>query len=513
MVDVVGRAKVIVESQINKASFDQDGNKIGGALKKGALVGVAALAGLATAGVKASIAFGEAEAVQRKLNNTLANMGKSGASEAVNQLADDLMRVTGIDDEVIRGGQTVLATFSEIAESAGVQGGAFERATKAALDLSTVFGGVQQSSVQVGKALQDPIKGVTALGRAGVTFTEEQKALIKSLVDTGDTLGAQDIILKEIEKQVGGNAEASATAADKIKNAFGELEEAFGNLLSELTGGDVENLADGIQALADAVDRFAEGETVDNLAAAIDQLQRLGESEWAENFEEDQQASMESFKQWAKDFDAEMTASREGWIDFGVKFRDTWNGMLDITRSAGDDIKETAKDIWDDFVADVRNVPTRLRELGGKFKDAGRNLIREFVAGIGANITSSFGPQLSSAIKGAINKSLGLPRKITLGDGTGGLIPDFTVTIPALASGARNFGGGLALVGEQGPELVSLPRGSDVYTASETRNMGGGINVTQIFNGPNAGSEAARAVDFSLKYGTRFGAATAAGGF
>jgi methyl-accepting chemotaxis protein len=266
MVDVVGRAKVIVESQIDKASFDADGNKIGSTLKKGALVGVAALAGLATAGIKASIAFGEAEAIQNKLNNTLGNMGKSGASEYVNQFADNLSRLTGIDDEVIRGGQTVLATFSELAASAGEQGGNFDRATKAAADLSTVFGDVKSSAIQVGKALQDPVKGVSALGEAGVTFTEQQKALIQSLVDSGDILGAQDIILKEIEKQVGGNAEASASAADKIKNAFGELEESFGHLLSELTGGDITSLADGINALADSINEFADSETVDGVA-------------------------------------------------------------------------------------------------------------------------------------------------------------------------------------------------------------------------------------------------------
>jgi hypothetical protein len=502
MVDVVGRAKVIVESQIDKASFDADGNKIGSTLKKGALVGVAALAGLATAGIKASIAFGEAEAIQNKLNNTLGNMGKSGASEYVNQFADNLSRLTGIDDEVIRGGQTVLATFSELAASAGEQGGNFDRATKAAADLSTVFGDVKSSAIQVGKALQDPVKGVSALGEAGVTFTEQQKALIQSLVDSGDILGAQDIILKEIEKQVGGNAEASASAADKIKNAFGELEESFGHLLSELTGGDITSLADGINALADSINEFADSETVDGVAAMIDELQRLGESDWAQNFEEDQTASFESFKQWAKDFETQQESSYTSWLEFGRKFAATWEGMLDITRDAGDDIKDAAKDIWDDLVADVRAVPGRIRNLGGEFKDAGSKLIREFVTGIGVGNFSAGG--IAQRIKDAINKAL--PNEITFFGGRGG-IPAITVPIPQLATGARNFAGGLALVGEQGPELVALPRGADVYTASETRQMGAGnVTIVQNFMGPTSGSEARKEIDWSLKYGTRFGA-------
>jgi len=42
------------------------------------------------------------------------------------------------------------------------------------------------------------------------------------------------------------------------------------------------------------------------------------------------------------------------------------------------------------------------------------------------------------------------------------------------AGGVRNFGGGLAIVGEQGPELVGLPSGSNVYSNRETMGMMGG---------------------------------------
>jgi hypothetical protein len=176
--------------------------------------------------------------------------------------------------------------------------------------------------------------------------------------------------------------------------------------------------------------------------------------------------------------------------------------MLDITRDAGDDIKDAAKDIWDDLVADVRAVPGRIRNLGGEFKDAGSKLIREFVTGIGVGNFSAGG--IAQRIKDAINKAL--PNEITFFGGRGG-IPAITVPIPQLATGARNFAGGLALVGEQGPELVALPRGADVYTASETRQMGAGnVTIVQNFMGPTSGSEARKEIDWSLKYGTRFGA-------
>lgn len=41
------------------------------------------------------------------------------------------------------------------------------------------------------------------------------------------------------------------------------------------------------------------------------------------------------------------------------------------------------------------------------------------------------------------------------------------------AGGQRNFRGGLSWVGENGPELVDIPRGSNVYTNRESKSMGG----------------------------------------
>lgn len=56
-----------------------------------------------------------------------------------------------------------------------------------------------------------------------------------------------------------------------------------------------------------------------------------------------------------------------------------------------------------------------------------------------------------------------------------------TIKIPGFARGVENFGGGLAVVGERGPELVSLPRGANVYSNERSQQMAGGMNV-QIDN-------------------------------
>ena len=63
--------------------------------------------------------------------------------------------------------------------------------------------------------------------------------------------------------------------------------------------------------------------------------------------------------------------------------------------------------------------------------------------------------------------------------------------IPHLASGGRNLPGGLSLVGERGPELVNVPRGSNVYGAGMTSSLvrppaaapsGGGVSNSSVSN-------------------------------
>jgi hypothetical protein len=87
---------------------------------------------------------------------------------------------------------------------------------------------MESTSKQLGKALNDPIKGITALNKSGVTFTEEQKKRIKNYVEEGDLLSAQKIILGEVNDQVGGSAEAQGSNLDKLKVQWGNIEEAIG---------------------------------------------------------------------------------------------------------------------------------------------------------------------------------------------------------------------------------------------------------------------------------------------
>ena len=140
--------------------------------------------------------------------------------------------VVAVDAEVIKGVQAQLLSFKKLSASAGEVGGVFERVTMAAFDMAAAgFGSAESNAIALGKAFEDPIRGLTALRRSGTVFTEDQQKLIKSLVEAGDLLGAQTVILEELETQYGGTAEATANFSTRMALAFDNVKEALGTAL------------------------------------------------------------------------------------------------------------------------------------------------------------------------------------------------------------------------------------------------------------------------------------------
>jgi hypothetical protein len=124
------------------------------------------------------------------------------------------------------------------------------------LNMSTKMGtDLQSSAVQLGKALNNPIEGISALTRVGIQFTDAQKEQIKTLTEAGDIMGAQKIILAELETQFGGSAEAQATSLGKAKVAVGNLAESVGAVLAPA----MEKAADLATAAAEAFGGLGEG--------------------------------------------------------------------------------------------------------------------------------------------------------------------------------------------------------------------------------------------------------------
>lgn len=147
-------------------------------------------------------------------------------------LATQISLKTGIDDEQIQSSENMLATFTNVRNEVGKGNDIFSQATQVITDMSVALGqDSKNSAIQLGKALNDPIRGITALQRVGVTFTKQQKDQIKTLVEHGKTLAAQKIILGELTREFGGSAAAQATAGEKMQVAWKNLEEQIGTAL------------------------------------------------------------------------------------------------------------------------------------------------------------------------------------------------------------------------------------------------------------------------------------------
>ena len=208
-------------------------NNLGKAFKSLAMVGAgAALAGGAIAKVLLSQAY-EAKKVTAETNAIIAATGGAAriTAEGVAQLSDKLSQQIGVDDELIQKSANLLLTFKQVQNQTGAGNDIFSQAVTLAQDLGSVFGSADAAAMQLGKALSDPIAGLTALKRAGINFSESQKETIRNLVAQGDLLGAQKLILAEVSSQVGGTAAASATGFDRMKVALENVAETLGTLL------------------------------------------------------------------------------------------------------------------------------------------------------------------------------------------------------------------------------------------------------------------------------------------
>jgi phage-related protein len=208
------------------------GAKANFAIKKAAVPAGIAVAALGGFLVNAAKGAEEARQANQRLGNVLESMGFGEATDRVSAYAESLEKTIAVDADVIKATQTKLATFGQLTKTVNEAGGAFDRATLAALDMAAAgFGSAESNAVALGKALEDPIKGITALAKSGVTFTEQEKEKIKTLVESNKMLEAQDMVLSAIEKQVGGTSEASASSFDKMKFALAGISDTFGELV------------------------------------------------------------------------------------------------------------------------------------------------------------------------------------------------------------------------------------------------------------------------------------------
>jgi hypothetical protein len=170
----------------------------------------------------------------------------------VDKLTESLSRKDGIDQAQVRTGENLLLTFTGIRNEVGKGNDIYDQATEAVLNMSAALGqNTRNSAIQLGKALQDPVRGATTLRRVGVQLTQQQQDQIKAFVASGRTLEAQKVILHELGTEFGGAAEAAATPLDRLKATINGLAMTTGERLLPVVGRVADGIAGFVQGAQD----------------------------------------------------------------------------------------------------------------------------------------------------------------------------------------------------------------------------------------------------------------------
>lgn len=158
----------------------------------------------------------------------------------------------------------------------------------------------------VGIVLEDPEGGLNRLRRAGIVFSDSQKDVIKSLVETGDKAGAQSKIFEVLESKVGGFAKNTTTAFEAFRNkisyAVDGMERDFGRILS----GAVTAFAPVATLQDDAIQKSNELHgSFNNLAMAVETLGNKTNKTADENtlYKESIQTLMNEYPNYFKNLD------------------------------------------------------------------------------------------------------------------------------------------------------------------------------------------------------------------
>ena len=254
---------------------------IGAIMGRVSIAGLALTAGLVAVGaafVKLIRAGANFESQQLKIQALLKATGSAAGQTGVDieNMAVAIGRGTLASVQGARDAAGVLLTFKTIS------GEAFGRTLELTQDLAAVgFGSMKTAALQLGKALEDPETGLSALRRVGVSFSEQQKEQIKVMAMTGRQAEAQAMILDALEGQVGG---AGKGAAGGLSGAFDTLGENITLFFEKAEAGKkiVAALTTVITGLANILDRFIPEEqklpqTVEDANKAIEKQKMVVE--------------------------------------------------------------------------------------------------------------------------------------------------------------------------------------------------------------------------------------------
>jgi len=259
-------------------------NQAGGRLRSfGKIAAIAAGAAGVGAFVKTmQVGIEELRASQRVSAQTAAVLKSTGGAanvtaKQIESLSSALEKKSMLDDEAIQSGGNLLLTFTKIRNEAGKGNDIFNQTVQAMVDVSTAMGiDANTAAIQLGKALQDPIRGVGQLRRVGVSFTEAQRDQIKALVESGKTMEAQKMILRELEIQFGGSALAASKTLD---GSLAILRNTFNNIAGDLVAKFLPSLTNAGIKLVNFLGQFGKQPTLEAKVRFV--IDKFGDLVWS----------------------------------------------------------------------------------------------------------------------------------------------------------------------------------------------------------------------------------------
>lgn len=424
-------------------AFTYWSNVVQGALSTAGGFFIDKISGMVVDGFRGMIdGAAEAQEIEAQLNAVLEATGESAGitKDAAVDLAGSFAKLTIFEDDAILSAETVLLRFKGISKET------FPDATKATLDLATSLKmDLSGAAKLLGKALEDPATGMNRLRTAGVNLTDEQEKMVKAMIDTGDTAGAQKLILDELTKSIGGTAEAAGkTFSGQLKILQNDLGNVFEEIGTDLLPVLIELAKEGKETLVPMIKEdllpavksfttFLSAEGVPAVKKFFDELRELDSvnKEWSALFAEMRGTARDSengmvedagitlpnlvdiigwvMESWKTRQKAGLDVARDLWksweyltqgdlTSWGLAIGDAMDhamtGLLSIIGINGVSIRETLNSIFGQALSDAIN-------WGNNFIIAGENVISGIVTGLWNSAQD-----VVNALSGIINQAI-----------------------------------------------------------------------------------------------------------
>lgn len=210
---------------------------------------------VATFMIKANAAAEEENIGFARLQSVIEATGRAAETSArqIDAMVDELELYSNADKQAAMDAAASLAIMESVPTSL------FEQIFDTANDLSRVVGqDIGSAITTIGRAMEEPVEGMTRLRRQGIFITKELQSQITELVEQNRLYDAQKLLLDDIQERVAGTAEKMADAAgmQSLMVALDRYYGSVGQLANSATQPVTDAAADTVNFFTRFVDQY-----------------------------------------------------------------------------------------------------------------------------------------------------------------------------------------------------------------------------------------------------------------